>query len=520
MTGVTQQSAAQNREIDTMSSRRRWAGMAVLALSLLVVVMDMTILNVAMPEISTAVQPTSVQQLWIIDVYSLVVAGLLVTASAAGDRWGRRRMLMAGYGVFGFASAIVLVADTPNQLIAVRALLGVGGAMIMPSTLSMIRSLFPDPRERAKALGVWGATAAVGSALGPIVGGFLLEHFSWHSAFLVNVPVMVLALVGATLLLPATKALRPPPFDVPGTALSIVGMVGLVYAIKTFAKDGLAPAAFIAAAVAVVALPWFVRRCLTRPEPMLQIRLFRSRGMSAGVLTVLATTIAMSAVLYLGAQWLQVVDGRSPLGAGIALLPAAVGGLIGSPLAPVLAARFGARSVLSGGLFIGGLGFALLFVAPDALPYPWVAVAFGLVGLGTGTLAVASAVIMAGTPREYAGSAAAIEETTYEVGGALGVAVLGSVAAAIYRSDLPVVDLARLGVPAQDIEPARESISGAGAIAEQMGSAGSGLVDFAGAAFTDAFAWTGLLGGLTMLAMGLAVHLMTPKDLSITDVEH
>lgn len=519
MTGSTTE-AEQNRAIDAMSPRRRWAGMAVLALSLLVVVMDMTILNVAMPAISRAVDPTSVQQLWIIDIYSLVVAGLLVTASAAGDRWGRRRLLMAGYAVFGIASALVLLADTPNQVIAVRALLGVGGAMIMPSTLSMIRSLFPDPRERATALGIWGATAAVGSALGPIVGGFLLEHFSWHSAFLVNVPVMVVALAGAALLLPPTKALRPPPFDLPGTALSIVGMVGLVYAIKTFAKDGLTPTALVATAVALIALPWFVRRCLDRPEPMLQVRLFRSRGMSAGVLTVLATTIAMSAVLYLGAQWLQVVDGRSPLGAGIALLPAAVGGLIGSPLAPVLAARWGARSVLSGGLVIGGAGFALLFLAPEALPYPWVAAAFGLVGLGTGTLAVASAVIMAGTPREFAGSAAAIEETTYEVGGAMGVAVLGSVAAAIYRADLPAADLVRLGVPPEAVGPAQESVAGAAGVADSMGAAGSPLLEFAGVAFTDAFAWTGLLAGIVMLAMATVVHVMTPKDLSITDVEH
>ncbi|WP_157530855.1 MFS transporter, partial [Microtetraspora niveoalba] len=279
---------------------RRWAGLAVLSASLLLVAMDVTVLNVALPEISADLRPTSVELLWMVDLYSLIVAGLLVTVAALGDRWGRKRMLLAGFAVFGLASPAVLAADGPGAVIAVRALLGVGGAMIMPSTLSMIRHLFTDPRERATAIGIWGTTAALGSALGPILGGALVEHFTWHAAFLVNVPVMVAGLIAGWWLLPESRSARPERWDALGTVLSIVGMAALVYAIKTLGKHGLADrGGLLAAAVAVVALTWFVRRCLTREEPLLEIRLFRGRAFTAGTLTALISSVALAASLLL-----------------------------------------------------------------------------------------------------------------------------------------------------------------------------------------------------------------------------
>jgi len=340
---------------------RRWAGLAVLSASLLLVVMDITILNVALPALSADLRPDSVQLLWIVDVYSLAVSGLLVTAAALGDRRGRRRMLLAGFAVFGLSSAAVLVAAGPNEVIAVRALVGVGGAMIMPSTLSMIRHLFTDPRERATALGVWAAVAAVGSALGPIVGGALLEHFSWRSAFLVNVPIMVVAVIAGRLLLPESRSPRPGRWDAAGTVLSIVGMVALVYAIKHFGKDGLGdPDGLAAAAIAAVTLPLFVVRCLRVPDPILEVRLFRGRAFSAGSITALCTSLAVAAVMLLLAQWLQLVEGDGPLEAGFRLLPAAVGALIASPLAPTLAERIGARTVLAGGLAVSGTGYLVI----------------------------------------------------------------------------------------------------------------------------------------------------------------
>ncbi|OLT35764.1 hypothetical protein BJF79_31895 [Actinomadura sp. CNU-125] len=332
----------------TAPDPRRWAGLAVLSASLLLVVMDITILNVALPAISADLRPSNVALLWMVDVYALVVAGLLVTVSALGDRWGRKRMLIAGFAVFGTASILVVFADTPGAVIAVRALLGVGGAMIMPSTLSMIRTLFPDGRERATALGVWGAMAAVGAAFGPILGGFLLEHFSWHSAFLVNVPVMAVAIVAGLFLLPEARDPRPGPLDFPAVALSMAGMVALVYAIKSAGKYGVAdPAALLPAAVAAVALGWFVRRSLRRPDPLIELRLFRSPSFTAGAVTAMTTELSMAGTMLLMAQWMQLVQGYGPLETGLRLLPMALGAIVASPTAPAVAARIGARTVLA-----------------------------------------------------------------------------------------------------------------------------------------------------------------------------
>lgn len=485
---------------DDVAHPRRWAGLAVLAASLLVVVMDMTILNVALPDLTADLRPDAVGQLWIVDVYALVLAGLLVPISALGDRWGRRRMLLTGFTVFGAASLLVLLADSPGDVIAVRALLGVGGAMIMPSTLSLIRTLFTDPRERATALGVWGAMAAVGSAVGPIVGGALLEKFSWHAAFLFNVPVMVVAVVAGLVLLPESRSARPGRIDAAGVVLTGVGMFALVYGVKHLGKDGLTVTAVAALLLGAGSLTLFVRRCLAQPDPMLEVRLFRGRAFTAGVLAALVTSIGIVALLLLGSQWLQLVHGWSPLQTGAALLPLAAGGIVGSPLAPAVAARIGARTVLAGGLGVAGVGLLLLFVLPQPLSYPSVAASLALVGIGTASLAVASAVIMAGAPADQAGSAAAIEETSYEIGGVLGVAVLGSLAAVVYRS----------GLPADASTAARESLAGA---------LGTPLGPDAVASFEHSFAVFGLAGGLLLLATSVVVWKLTPRGLDL-GVEH
>jgi len=490
---------------------RRWAALAVLCTSLLVVVMDMTILSLALPAIAADLRPGAVEQLWMVDVYALVLAGLLVTASALGDRWGRRRMLVAGFVTFAAASAGVLVVDSPAGVIAVRALLGVGGAMIMPSTLSMVRSLFTDPRERAVALGWWGATAAVGSALGPIIGGALLEAFSWHSAFLVNVPVMVVAVVAALLLLPESRSERPGTLDPLATVLSVLGMVAFVYAIKHTGEHGPDAPGAASALVAVVGLTLFVRRCLAQPDPVLEVRLFRSRAFTAGTLTALCTSTASIAALLLLSQWLQLVRGWSPLESGLALLPTAAAGVACSLLAPALAARVGARPVLAGGLAVGGLGFLLVFLLPEPLSYAGVAAALVLVGAGSGSLAVASAAIMSSAPASKAGSAAAIEESSYEIGGVLGVAVLGSLAAAVYREGLATSTLAALDPAAA--AATRDSLGGALEVAR---TAGPGLAAEATAAFTHSLSYAGLAGGLLMLAAAALVWWLTPHDLDVS----
>ncbi|MEO3891360.1 MFS transporter [Nonomuraea sp. B5E05] len=493
-----------------VSARRRWLGLAVLSASVLLVVMDMTVLNVALPAMSADLRPGSIELLWMVDAYALVLSGLLVTVSALGDRWGRKRMLLAGFAVFGLASLAVLAAGSPLQVIAVRALLGVGGAMIMPSTLSMIRNMFTDPAERARALGVWAAMAAVGAALGPILAGLLLEHFSWHSAFLVNVPIMAAAIAAGLFLLPESRNPAPGRWDALATVLSMAGMVALVFAVKDFGKYGAgSPAALAATVVAAVTLSWFVARCLRRPDPLLEIRLFRSGPFSAGVVTALTTSIAMAAVLLLLAQWMQLVQGYSPLETGVRLLPAALAAIVASPLAPGVAALVGARAVLAGGLGLTGLGFLLLFAAPGPLTYWPVAGALVLIGVGNGALATASSVIMSGTPAAKAGSAAAIEETSYEVGGALGVAVLGSVAAAAYRSELAYEGPGGEGV--------RESLGAALDVAEGLGAAGGPLAERARASFTESLVLAGGAGAVLLLAGTVAVWLLTPSRLRPVD---
>jgi DHA2 family multidrug resistance protein-like MFS transporter len=485
----------------TPAPPRRWAGLAVLAASLLVVVMDMTILNVALPEIVTDLRPGAVAQLWIVDAYALVLAGLIIPLTALGDRWGRRRMLLAGFAVFGLGSLLVLVAPNAGAVIALRALLGVGGAMIMPATLSLIRTLFPDARERAFALGIWAAMAAVGAAAGPVVGGALLEVFSWHAAFLVNVPLMVVAVVAGRWLLPESRSDRPGRLDAVGVLLSLGGMTSLVYGVKDLGKHGPEPVALAALALGALLLTAFVRRCLRQERPMLAVRLFGDKLFTAGVLTALASSTTMMALLLVGSQWLQLVRGWSPLVAGAALVPLAVGGLVGSPLAPSVAARVGVRRVLAGGLVLTAVGLAVLALLPRPMSYPGVAAAFLVVGLGTAALGVGSALIMGRAPATEAGSAGAIEEASYELGGVLGIAVFGSLAGVVYRAGLP------------DAAPdaARESVAGA---------LGTPWAPSATAAFTDAFAVVGLAGAMVTAVAAVIVWRLLPADLDLTELDH
>lgn len=479
------------------TDRRRWAGLAVLAASLLVVVMDMTVLNVALPELTADLGARAIAQLWIVDVYALVLAGLLVPLAALADRWGRRRMLLTGFAIFGVASLAALVARSPGDVIAVRALLGVGGAMIMPATLSLIRALFPDARERAFALGLWASTAAVGGAVGPIVGGALLAAFSWHAAFLVNVPLMVLALVAGRLLLPESRSERPGRVDATGVLLSISGMVATVYAIKHLGKSGIDVTTMLVLVAGVGLLVAFVRRCLHQAEPMLAVDLFGNRVFRAGVLTALVSSTVMIALLFVGSQWLQLVQGWTPVIAGVAFLPMALGGLIGPPLAPTVAARYGARRVVVAGLAVLALGLFVLWSLPRPMPYAGVALAFLLVGFGTAALGLASALIMGAAPAHQAGSAAAVEEMSYEVGGVLGVAVLGSLAGLVYRQ----------GLPGDAPASATESLTGA---------LGTSVEPAALASYSDAFGAVGLAGAIITLLVAVIVWRQLPADVDVS----
>ncbi|MBD0022851.1 MFS transporter [Gordonia pseudamarae] len=486
---------------------RRWLVLTVLSVALLTVVMDLTVLNVALPSISADLRPSSTAQLWMVDAYSLVLAGLLVTMSALADRVGRKLMLISGFALFGLISLLVLFANSPGAVIALRALLGVGGAMIMPATLSMLRVVFTDLRERTLAIGIWAGVSASGAAVGPIVGGFLLEHFSWHAAFLVNVPPMVIAIVAALFLMPESRVAGVGGWDLLASLLSIAGMASLVWAIKEFGKkfvaDGLAnPAAWAALLVSFALLGWFVQRCRTREDPLLEVRLFLNRQFSAGVLAALFSMLAMGGCLLVLAQWLQLVEGHSPLQAGFRLLPFAGGAVITSVISRWLVDLLGARRVIALGLWLPAIGLLMMWLAPDPISYPWVVAAMVLQGAGAGSLAIASAMIMGGSPPDRAGNAAAMDETAYDIGNVLGVAVLGTIAAVAFS--------AKVGT---DVPGADESLAGALEIAHATGS--PELAATAITAFNDAVGKVGLAGAVILALAGALVYLLTPSSLDL-----
>jgi DHA2 family multidrug resistance protein-like MFS transporter len=505
--------------VSGMARAQRWMAAGVLSMSLLVIVMDLTILNIAIPDLAEDLRPSSNQLLWIVDSYSLVLAGVLVSVSAIGDRWGRKRMLLAGYAIFGVASALALAANSAESVIAIRSLLGLGAAMIMPTTLSMLRTVFQDPKERATALALWASVAGIGAAIGPLVGGGLLELFSWRSAFLVNVPLMLAALVAGLLLLPEARSDTPGRWDLVAAAQSLVGTVALIWSLKHFATEqNLAvPESWAALAVGLVLLAMFVRRCLRSDRPFLDLRLFKSPQFTAGVVAALGAVLALAAAMLLLAQWMQLVEGYTPVEAGVRLVPSALAGAVAAALSPWLAGRLGARVVLGGSLALAGVGMTLIFFAPGELHYTTVSIALIMIGAGTGALALGSAMIMSGTPEDRAGNAAAIEEVSYDFGNVLGVAILGSVAALLYRVGLDgdhVLD----GLPADLADAAGDSVGNAVAISEQVMD--PALAAAAASQFTRALEVTSLVGGTTLIAVAALVYVLTPRDTDVTTQHH
>ncbi|MDX3586602.1 MFS transporter [Streptomyces europaeiscabiei] len=475
----------------------RWLALSVLVLAVLLVAVDATVLGLATPYISEDLRPSGTQLLWIGDVYSFVIAGLLVSAGSLGDRIGRKKLLLIGAAAFGAISVLNAYATTPEMMIFARALLGVAGATLMPATLALIRNLFHDPRERSLAVGIWGATASAGTAVGPVVGGFLLEHFWWGSVFLINLPVMaVLVLVGIKLL-PESRHPNPGPWDALSVGLSLVGMIGVVYAVKETATHGLEGNALAAGFLGVAGLFLFVRRQLTLPHPLLDMRLFRNRGFSGAVLADLLTILGLSGLVFFLSQFLQLVQGRRPLEAGLAELPAAIGAVAAGLIAGAAARRFSVRSVVAGGLAAIGVALALLTLVDRSTGYPLIGAALLIVGIGAGfSFTVTADVILSSVPKEQAGSASAVSETAYELGAALGIAVLGSIVTGVYRDFA-----APAGTPAE----ARESLGGAMEVAAGMPpNAGREMLASAQAAFVDGLAIASGAGAAVLLATAAA----------------
>ncbi|MEV4416944.1 MFS transporter [Catellatospora sp. NPDC049609] len=493
-----------------LAGRREWIGLAVLLLPLLLVSMDVSVLYFALPFLSADLAPTATQQLWIFDIYGFVLAGLLITMGALGDRVGRRRLLMIGAAAFGLTSAAAAYAGSAEALIATRALLGVGGATLMPSTLALIRNMFHDAKQRSTAIAIWTAALTFGVALGPILSGFLLEHFWWGSVFLINVPFMLLLTVLAPLLVPESARVTHGRFDLFGAALSLAAVLPVIWGIKEIAADGdgaLAGAAIVTG-LAVGAV--FLRRQRTSDSPMIDLALFRRRSFSGAVAINLLAMFGLIGFAIYSTQLLQTVWGMTPLEAALwSLVPSLlIGGA--APLATGLAQRGVSRArLVAVGFGLAGAGFAaMLAVGVDSPLWTFIAssslYACGLIVV----MALSTELILWAAPPERAGAASALSETSSEFGGALGMAVLGSLGTAVYRAglDLPA------GLPAAAADAARETLAGAAATAAAIpGEVGAALLASARTAFVSGLHAAALGAALTM-ALAAAVALLTLRE--------
>ena len=498
---------------------RRWFLLAIMCLSLVLVVMTVSGLNTALPTIQRDLGASASDLQWIVDAYAIVFAGLLLSAGAIGDRFGRRRALLAGLGVFGLGTLIGGVATSSTQLIAGRAVMGIGAAFIMPATLSIITAIFP-PHERTRAIAIWAGFAGAGASIGPVVTGGLLEGFWWGSTLLVNVPIVVGIAAAVVTFAPDSRDETRTPLDPVGALLSLVGLSTLIFGIIQGPSDGWTSSrvlpAFLVSGVVLAAFVAWERRS---DHPMLPLNLFRDRRFSTGSGVITLAFFVMFGFFFLVTQYFQFGRGYSPLEAGLAGLPPALAFIVFSPRSAALAQRYGAARVMAAGFAIVAGGFAVLSTLSPDTPYPVIAGALALLGAGMAiTVAPATGEIMTSVPMSKAGVGSAVNDTTRELGGALGIALLGSIANTAYRSG---VDLSGVRLPAGTRAAAEESIGAADAIAGRI-PGGDALSTQAASAFTDAFKLANSISVGIALAAAAAILIVwrrRRRDPVVEDVE-
>ncbi|WP_426595698.1 MFS transporter [Cellulomonas sp. McL0617] len=493
---------------EVRAGTREWIGLTVLVLPCLVVSMGSNVLHLALPAISEALGPTNEQLVWIVDGYVFLLAGSLMTMGALADRIGRRRLLLVGGGAYGVLSIVAASSSTPSMLIASRMLLGVAGATLMPSTLSLIRSMFEDPRQRNTALGVWTASFALGGVVGPLVGGLLLGSFWWGSVFLVAPPVMALLVVLGPRMLPEFRDASAAPVDWQSAGLSLAAVLLLVYGITQLAESGVDPGALAALVVGSAAGAAFSRR--QRRLPSFGLDLFHRRSFSVPVMINAIAFFVLYGMQFLLAQYLQLVLGLSPLQAGLWSIPSALGYLIGSALAPQVANRLRPGAALGVGLLVSAVGFAMLVPVPGGGGLPLYVAASVVLSVGLAPIyVVATGLAVAAAPQRQAGRASALLETCTNLGGALGIAVLGSAAGVVYRTRMPRDELAGAS------QAAAKTLGRAVEVARDMPSAAAGeLVDVARGAFGAAFQVTQALGAGLLLASAAVVLVLLRRPAS------
>jgi DHA2 family multidrug resistance protein-like MFS transporter len=507
---------AQNTFRPRRAGTREWIGLAVLALACLLYVMDLTVLHLAVPKISEDLHPSSAQLLWIIDIYGFMVAGFLVTMGTLGDRIGRRKLLLIGAAAFGAVSVLAAFSTSPEMLIASRALLGIAGATLAPSTLSLIFAMFDDPKQRSVAIGVWISAFSAGSAIGPVLGGILLEHFWWGSVFLLALPVMALLLVLGPIVLPEYRAPDAGRLDLPSAGLSLVAVLALIFGLKQIAQDGLGPLQVGSIALGLGAGFAWVRRQLTLPDPMIDVRLFRIPSFSAALtVNFLAIFMAVGYFLFV-AQYLQLVLGLSPLTAGLWSVPSAIGFIVGSNVAPRIVHRVRPAWIIGTGLAIAGSGLAILTRVGGADGLGVLVLASVVISLGFGpVMGLTTELIVGSAPPERAGAASGISETAIELGGALGISILGSIGVAIYRSE--VARSIPASIPADAVAAARDTLGGATGVAAALpGGLAATLLDVARNAFVHGMQVVAAISLVVAVAVAI-VAIIALRDVRPTD---
>jgi DHA2 family multidrug resistance protein-like MFS transporter len=471
------------------ATRREWAGLAVLCLACLLYVMDLTVLHLAVPRISEDLKPTGTQLLWMIDIYGFLVAGTLITMGTLGDRIGRRKLLLIGAAAFGTTSLLAAFSTSPEMLIASRALMGIAGATLAPSTLSLIFNMFMDERQRSVAIGVWISSFSAGSAVGPLLGGLLLQYFWWGSVFLLALPVMAALLLLGPRLLPEFRAPQAGRLDLLSAGMSLVAVLAVIFGLTQIAQDGFSavPSGVVLGGLAVGAM--FVRRQLTLADPLIDLSLFRIPAFSASLATnVLGIFVAVGYFLFI-AQYMQLVLGLSPLEAGLWSLPSALAFILASNVTPHIKAHVRPAVIMGSGLVLAALALSMLLLvgAGDAgsNSLAMLVAASVVISLGFApVISLTTELIVGSAPPERAGAASGISETAAELGGALGIAILGSIGIAVYRSQL--ASNLPAGVPAEAAEVARGTLGGAVGVARQLpGQTGQALLEVARGAFVS-----------------------------------
>ena len=441
-------------ETKTLAGRREWTGLAVLALPTLLLALDMSVLHLAVPHLAADLRPSSTELLWIIDIYGFMIAGFLVTMGTLGDRIGRRKLLMYGGAAFGLASVLAAFSTSPAMLIGARALLGIAGATLMPSTLALISNMFQDAKQRGTAIAIWMSCFMGGMVIGPVVGGLLLDVASWGVVFLLAVPIMVLLLVTAPKLLPEYRDEQAGKLDLASVALSLGAILPVIFALKEIAKDGVDVRNIVALVAGLGIGVVFVRRQQTLEHPMLDLSLFRNRKFTAALGIMVVGALTMGGVFLLTSQYLQLVAGLSAAQAGIALVPQAGAVVAGSLIAPRLARRYRPEFVLGFGMLIAAAGILLFTLLDGGSSVVLVVLGLSVAAFGMGPQGVlCTEMVIGSVPARKAGAASAMSETAGEFGIAMGIAVFGSIGTAVYRADVVVPD----GAPAE----AHDSMAGA-----------------------------------------------------------